>query len=279
MGCSESRKKIKFHIVKEIGKKKNTFCHRFLIRSENSNEEYAYKRVNIKANEEEKKKILNYIEILKKINHPNVILLKGAYYSAQKKYLNIITEYADEGSLQTKIDELNERNEKDETKEYLDETTLINLLVQICLALKYIHKNNILHRDIKPSNIYLMKNNNDYIAKLGDFDVAKILSPTLKYTKTKVTTPQYLAPEIIDNKEYDSKADIWSLGVTFYQLITLSLPYEGNTEEEMKENIYKGNIMKIPKDCIIDSNFINLINQMLSIKPDERPSAKEILEN
>ena len=280
MGCSGTKRpKIKFNIVKEIGKKKNLFCHSFLIRSEKTNMEYAYKRVNIKASDPEKKKILNYIKVLKKINHPNIILLKKAYYSSNKNYLNIITEYADDGDLQTKIDELKEKNEKEGTKEYFDGDTIINWFVQICIALKYIHNNKILHRDIKPSNIYLMKNNKDNFAKLGDFDVAKILSPTLKYAKTKVTTPQYLAPEIINNEVYDSKADIWSLGVTFYQLITLSLPFEGNSEEEIQENIVKGNKKEIPKDYKIDPQFIVLINQMLSLKPDERPSAEDILKN
>ena len=278
MGCSRSRNlKIIFNVVKEIGKKKNILCHSFLIRSEKTNMEYAYKRVNIKASEPEKKKILNYIKILKKINHPNIILLKKAYYSSNKNFLNIITEYADDGDLQTKIDELKEKNEKEGTKAYFEEETLINWFVQICLALNYIHENKILHRDIKPSNIYLMKNNKDNIAKLGDFDVAKILSSTLKYAKTKVTTPQYLAPEIINNENYDSKADIWALGVTFYYLITLSLPFEGNNDEEMQENIRKGNKKEIPKDCKIDSKFIELINEMLSFKPDERPSAEDIL--
>lgn len=273
MGCSTTRSKEIFKIVKEIGNKTN-LCHSFLIRSEKTNEEYAYKRIDINASLPEKKKIINDIKILKKINHPNIILLKSAYYSTNNKYLNIITEYADGGDLQT---HLNEKLNK-ENKEYLDKDNLLNWFVQICLALKYIHKHNILHRDIKPSNIYLMKKNEEFFAKLGDFNVAKDLSTQLKYTKTRVTTPEYLAPEIYNKKEYDSKADIWSLGVTFYQLITLSFPYEGKNVEEIQNNIINGKKKEIPKDCIVDPQFINLINEMLSIKPDERPSADEILE-
>ena len=160
-------------------------------------------------------------------------------------------------------------------KEFFDENTLIDWFMQTCLALLYIHSKNILHRDIRPSNIFLMKQN--YV-KLGYFGVAKSLTPGLKYTKTRVSMPQYSAPEILNNQEYTNKADIWSLGVTFYQLITLNYPFEGTTEEEKEKNIKDGKKIEKPKECPIDQQFIEIIDKMLSIKDDERPSAEEILD-
>ena len=110
--------------------------------------------------------------------------------------------------------------------------------MQICLALKYIHKKNILHRNIKPSNIFLMKQNEGNFAKLGDFGVAKILNPSLKHTKTRIeSSPKYQAPEILKKENYSFEADIWSLGVTFYELITLNYPFEGNDDTEIEKNI------------------------------------------
>lgn len=91
-------------------------------------------------------------------------------------------------------------------KEFFEEQTLLKWLLQICMALNYIHSKKIMHRNIKPSNIFLMKDN---FAKLGDFG--------LVYAKTIVAKPQYLAPEIIKKEEYTYMADIWSLGVIFYQ--------------------------------------------------------------
>ena len=119
-----------------------------------------------------------------------------------------------------------------------------------------------------------MKNN---FAKLGDFGFSKILIPTLGYAKTIVAKPQYLAPEIIKKEGYTYMADIWSLGVTFYQLMYLTNPFEGNTDEEIEKNILEGNKKEISKNISYDIKFIELINEMLSIRPDARPMKTKIL--
>ena len=257
-----------FIVVKKIGK--NNICHCYLIRSTETNDEYAYKKINISdSNDESVKRIKNDVEMLKKLNHPNIILFINAFFSNDQKTLFLFTEYADGGDLQIKLDENRKK------KQNFDEETLLNWLMQISLALKYIHENNILHRDIKPSNILLMDN----IAKLGDFGVAKALNSNLKHAKTMVATPQYLAPEIINKEKYSFKADIWSLGVTFYQLMYLTYPFEGSTDEEMQKNIVAGKRKEISNSYSYDSKLVELINKMLSKRPEERPSAEEILDN
>ena len=263
-----------FKKVKTIGKEQSNICHNFLIRSDITKEEYVYKRIIIGAmNKKEKDEILNNIKALKTIDHPNIISLKDAYYSPNKKYLYVISEYADSGDLQMKLDEQRDKNE------CFKEELLLNWFMQICFALNYIHNNNILHRNIKPSNIFLMKQNEDNFAKLGDFGIAKILKPSLRYTQTIInSSPKYLSPKILQKKEYSFKTDIWSLGVTFYELITLNYPFEGESDTEIEDNILKGNIKKIPDYCKVDNRFIELIKEMLSIRPEERPSAEEILE-
>ena len=274
MGCSSplTISNEIFIKIKKIGSKGN-ICNSFLIKSKRTEDEYVLKTININSNEKESKKVLNDIKILKKINHPNIILLKDSYYSDEdKKLLNIITEYADGGDLQIKLDEQKAKNE------YFEEDILLNWFMQICLALKYLHSKKIIHRDIKPSNIFLMKQDSQSFAKLGDFGVAKTLNSTLKYAKTLVTEPQYLSPEIIEKNKYSYEADIWSLGVTFYQLITLNFPFEGDSNEIMQKNILEGKRKGIPPDCKIDSQFLEIINEMLSIRPEERPSAENIVQ-
>ena len=257
-----------FVVVKNIGN--NNICHCYLIRSTETNDQYAYKKINISdSNDESVKRIKNDVDILKKLNHPNVILFVNAFFSDDQKTLFLFTEYADGGNLQIKLDENNKK------KENFDEGTLLDWLMQISLALKYIHENNIMHRDIKPSNILLMDN----IAKLGDFGVAKALNSNLKHAKTMVATPQYLAPEIINKQNYSFKADIWSLGVTFFQLMYLTYPFEGKTDEEMQKNIVAGKRKEISNSYSYDSKLVELINKMLSMRPEERPSAEEILDN
>ena len=257
-----------FIIVKNLGN--NNICHCYLIRSTETNEEFVYKKINTSdKNDASVKKIKNEMEILKTLNHPNIILFINAFFSDDQKTLFLFTEYADDGNLQMKLDE----NKK--KKQNFDEGTLIEWLMQICLALKYIHEKNILHRDIKPSNIFLMKN----IAKLGDFGVSKALNSKLKHTKTMVATPQYLAPEIINKQNYSFPADIWSLGVTFFQLMYFTYPFEGSTYEEMEKNILDGKRKEISNTYSYDSKLVELIDKMLSKRPEERPSAKEILDN
>ena len=210
MGCTSSKNiliKDKHSIykkVKTIGNVDPNICHNFLIMNDETKEEYAYKRIDIIAiGNKEKNKILNNIDTLKTIDHPNIISLKCAYYSQDYKFLYVISEYADCGDLQMKLEEQKEKNE------YFDGDILLNWFMQICLALKYIHKENILHRNIKPSNIFLMKQNEGNFAKLGDFGVAKILNPSLKHTKTRIeSSPKYQAPEILKKIDYSFEADI-----------------------------------------------------------------------
>ena len=78
------------------------------------------------------------------------------------------------------------------------------------------------------------------LVKLGNFGVAKSLSPTISYARTMVTKPEYLAPEVKKNSNYTYAADIWALGVTFYQLIILDYPFEGSSLDEIQANISAG---------------------------------------
>ena len=162
-------------------------------------------------------------------------------------------------------------------KKYFEEKQLLEWLMQICLAVDSIHKENIIHRDIKPSNIFLMKNNT---IKLGDFGVSNDIS-LFGRTHTMIGTPLYLAPEIINNESYDSKVDIWSLGVTFCHLMTLEFPFEGKKPEDVYENIKKMNKNKkilnkektYYKKEIVDKyskEFLNLIYELMSFEPEKR---------
>ena len=269
MGC-ECVEVENFKVVKEIGKNKTDIYKSYLLRSSTSDNEYVYKSVNVIAlKEKERDRLLNEINVLKKINHQNVIEIKNSQYSKNKKFLYIITEYAEDGTLQEKYEEQKKKNQ------YFKETDLLDWFIQILLALKCIHEKKILHRDIRLSNIFLIKD----MAKLGNFGVAKSLSPTIKYAKTIVTKPQYLAPEVKQNINYSYEADIWALGVTFYQLIILDYPFEGSSLDEIHANIAAGKKKPIPNDLKIDEKFIKIINEMMSVNPKERISLQKILED
>ena len=111
---------------------------------------------------------------------------------------------------------------------------------EILNALKVLNKNQIIHRDIKPSNLFFIADNITMIqkpcVKLGGFDYAIY---TKDNTSESVGSYFYAAPEIIKNLEYDEKCDLWSFGITLYELLFEKLPYGRNvTINLIKQSIY-----------------------------------------
>lgn len=108
----------------------------------------------------------------------------------------------------------------------LPEETIIDWFVQICLSLKHVHDRKILHRDLKTQNIFVSSGG---LLKLGDFGVAKVLGGTNILASTAVGTPYYLSPEICQNRRYNHKSDIWSLGCVLYEITTLRHAFDANS--------------------------------------------------
>jgi NIMA (never in mitosis gene a)-related kinase len=113
----------------------------------------------------------------------------------------------------------------------------LDIFTQCCLALKHIHDRKIVHRDIKAQNIFLTKNK---IVKLGDFGIAKVLNNTMQLCRSMVGTPYYLSPEIINNKPYSFKSDIWSMGAMLYELCALKPPFDGSSIPMLGMKIARG---------------------------------------
>ena len=243
---------------------RGAFGEAYLIKSDVTGIYYVNKRISLEClSEEDRKKVINEAVLLKMIDHPNIIKFKEVFITVKPiKRLNLIMEYANGGDISQKI--------KTQMPKSFDEKLLIDWLTQLCHALQYIHNKKIIHRDIKPANIFL---NNLGQIKLGDFGVSKNLE-SMKMASTFIGSIDYLAPEIIDGKNYSFEADIWSLGVTFYELITFEKPFKGN---------FPAIFLKIMKDEVEPINdyyskeFRNLIYSMLNKDPSKRPSAKEIL--
>ncbi|MEM7015041.1 MAG: serine/threonine-protein kinase [Verrucomicrobiota bacterium] len=111
----------------------------------------------------------------------------------------------------------------------LESEGALNAVSQMCDALAYAHGEGLIHRDIKPANIFLNKQG---ILKIGDFGLAKIIDPaaadsriaSLTMTGAAMGTPHYSAPEQMDGREVDHRADIYSLGVMFYEMLTGKIP-------------------------------------------------------
>lgn len=217
--------------------------------------------------DQEKKETLLEAKILEKLDHPNIIKFKEVFIAKKPKYtLNIVTDYADGGDLSSKI--------KNQKGKCFSETQILDWFTQISLSIKHIHDKKILHRDLKSQNIFLTANG---MVKLGDFGIAKCLETTLQKAMTIVGTPYYLSPEIVQNKPYSFKSDIWSLGVLLYEMTALKMPFDASSLPMLSLKIIKGNYNPLP--YTFSKDIRNLVSNLLLVDPNKRPSINEILSN
>lgn len=129
-----------------------------------------------------------------------------------------------------------------------------------------------MHRDLKSQNVFLTKNG---LVKIGDFGIAKCLSYTLEKAKTVVGTPYYLSPEIVENRPYSFKSDIWSLGVLLYEMACLRMPFDASTLPMLYNKIVRG--VYTPVSSVYSKDLRSLISMMLDVDSEKRPSINDIL--
>ena len=253
-----------YKVIKLLGE--GSFGKAFLCKNESNNRICVIKQIVIEdMNQKEKDDAYNEAQILGKLDHPNIIKLLEVFDSKKPKHaLNIVTEYADGGDLSEKI--------KSQNKKPFTELEILNYFTQICLALKHIHEKKIIHRDLKSSNIFLMKNG---LIKLGDFGISKGFQNTMEKAKTMVGTPYYLSPEILENKPYDAKSDIWSLGVLLYEMMTFKMPFSANSFPILVVKILRGNYT--PPPTIYSKDLREIIDKCLIVDYGKRPTIQQIL--
>ena len=226
---------------------------------------YAMKSVIINIlSEKEKVNSFNEVRLLASLKHKNIIDYKESFFDENSKTLNIVMEYADDGDLKTKISETVKNNL------YFEESTIWNVLIQTLEGLKYLHKNNIIHRDLKSANLFLTKNG---FIKIGDLNVSTIAKKGVANTQTG--TPYYASPEIWNDKPYNSKCDIWSLGCIIYEMATLHVPFRGTSLHQLYCRIMKGVYPKISSRY--SNELKHIIKIILNIDAQKRPSAEELL--
>ncbi len=157
------------------------------------------------------------IDIMYKLDNPHIIKLHNHFEDDHKVYL--LLEYASGGTL---FDKLNQHGQINEVKAALYLRELIN-------AVKLLHSLNIIHKDIKPENILI----NNGCIKLADFGFCRKLKND-DLARTRVGSPIYMAPEILFDKPYTDKCDIFSLGVLLYEMLFARAPFESNSLPDLK---------------------------------------------
>ena len=225
------------------------------------------KREHEHSSEREEKEIINEINILKTMDHPNIIKI-FEFYSNEDSY-KIIMEHCKGGKLVSEI-----RNFAP-----FDEKYSAYVMYQIFSAVNYCHNMNIIHRDLKPENILIVnrnKKNNYPNIKISDFGMSKVVEKKAIQNKV-VGSIYYVAPEVIE-KKYNEKCDLWSCGVIMYVLLSKKPPFKGDLNEEIIDNILKGDYdLKSPPFDKISKNALDLIQKLLTKDVKKRISAQEAL--
>ncbi|XP_052192137.1 serine/threonine-protein kinase ATG1a isoform X2 [Diospyros lotus] len=205
--------------------------------------------------------LLKEISILTNIRHPNIIRLFDVIRTEDTIYL--VLEYCNGGDLAAYI----HRRGK------VSEALARHFMNQLAAGLQVLNENHVIHRDLKPQNLLLSKSNNEEVPqlKIGDFGFARYLEPQ-GLADTLCGSPLYMAPEIIQNKKYDSKTDLWSVGAILFQLVTGKPPFDGDSQPQLFENILRGSELQFPEGTLgeLTPECVALCKSLLCHNPDER---------
>jgi aurora kinase len=253
-----------FTILKELGS--GSFGRVYLVTHKKTKVQYAIKAIDKrnKTNQEEKPYFRREVEVMYKIHHPNVVKLYGHF--EDKNYCYFLMEYISKGNIYGLIPQ--------DKKKRLNAQVVASLMKGVISAVYFLHNMNppIIHRDIKPENVLLSEKME---AKLTDFGWSNYMEEDQK-RNTVCGTPIYLAPEIIKEKGHDEKVDIWCIGVLLFELITGSVPFQGNDIDTLKNNILK---LKISWPRDINTDAKNLISKILKLDPYARLPLSDMLQH
>lgn len=263
----------KYEIIKQLGE--GTYGRVLKVRERESDIYRAIKIIKKRTNcrrPEEEKRIKKEIQILKQLDHPNIIKVFEFYNHKSEFY--IISELCEGGELFDKIIKLKKFTEK----------LAANVMKQILSAMQFCHKNQILHRDLKPENILIDSTESAGcedefpIIKVIDFGTAEIFKKDTLLSK-QIGTPYYIAPEVLNNL-YNEKCDLWSCGVIMYILLCGCPPFYGRNDQEIYAAIRSGKFsfrQKIWES--VSQEAKNLITKLLDLDFDKRPTAEEAIKD
>jgi len=218
----------------------------------------------------------NELKSLTKLHHCNIIHFLGAIYNPSPLTYCLVLEYCDGGDLDTVLHGNGGRS----TPPNFFETVAKG----VASGLLYLHKKNIMHRDIKPGNVLLSGDlHGKFRAKLTDFGLAAMLQQNTSVNNcsggdltAETGTYRYMAPEVIKHQKYQYPADIYSLAVLMWEIITREAPFKNMGQIEAAGSVaIEGNRPPFPKG--IPSYVKSMIEKCWSEKPEERMSTEEVI--
>ncbi|CAI2386963.1 unnamed protein product [Moneuplotes crassus] len=215
----------------------------------------------------QRKKCLKEVKLLQSLDHPNIIQYLDSFIENNELY--IVVEWAEKGDLKYIV----KRALKEDS--HLDENRIWEYISQMAEALAHMHSKRIMHRDLKPANIFIDAEGK---LKLGDLGLGREMSSQTFEAYSRVGTPLYMSPEVLEGSGYDTKSDVWSLGCIAYELCALKSPFRKEGVKmslvDLFQSIKAGVYSPIPDRY--SSNLKLLIDSMIKINPAERLDIDQI---
>lgn len=250
-----------FTLEKTLGE--GAFGKVYLVNRNNDSKKYAMKIIDLRTSPAEEKDLaVKEANLLKQLDHNHVLRYTDSFESDGA--LCIVTEFCANGDLSEYLEKRN--------KVKLEEEQLREWFRQIALALQYLHGKKIIHRDVKTPNVFLSER---WEVKLGDMGLAKVLERPSSKAVTFCGSPYYMSPEIFSCKPYDSKSDIWALGVIVYEMATLERPFDAMLMHQLVFKIVHGGLPNMPTGY--KPELTELLTKIMQKDPATRPTADDIL--
>jgi NIMA (never in mitosis gene a)-related kinase len=259
---TESDKLANYEISRELGKGAHGVVYK--AKHFESGQHVVLKKISPGKLRVNRSRINQEILCLSKLNHPNIIRYISSF--EEGGYIYLVMEFAENGDLDNFLQQLKQRRRR------LSEQEIWKYAMQLFSALQYIHDNKIMHRDIKTLNIFLDKDNN---IKIGDFGISKLFefNPNdPRNDATRIGTPLYIAPEQVQNRQYDFKVDVWAAGCVLFNLCNLEVPFIADNIISLGYLIVNSTPKRISG---YSSDLDHFVRSLLEKDPKKRLTARE----